>query len=89
MRSSRVVKAEGQRCRLSCLTKSALVCEPNCGGGGGAVAGSQLSANEYSFTHGAQINFGDLTPYLAYGFKRLTANAEVATVQEGRQMKQC
>ncbi len=26
------------------------------------------SANEYSFTHGAQINFGDLTSYLTYGF---------------------
>ncbi len=26
-----------------------------------------VSANEYSCTHGAQINFGDLTPYLTYG----------------------
>jgi hypothetical protein len=25
------------------------------------------SANEYSCAHGAQINFGDLTPYLTYG----------------------
>jgi hypothetical protein len=32
------------------------------GGGGGGV-----SANEYSCAHGAQINFGDLTPYLTYG----------------------
>jgi len=31
----------------------------------GGVAG--VSANEYSCTHGAQINFGDLTPYLTYG----------------------
>jgi hypothetical protein len=32
------------------------------GGGGRGV-----SANEYSFTHGAQINFEDLTPYLTHG----------------------
>jgi hypothetical protein len=32
--------------------------------GGGGVAGSQ--PNEYSCAHGAQNNFGDLTPYLAY-----------------------
>ncbi len=25
-----------------------------------------VSANEYSCAHGAQINFGDLTPYLTY-----------------------
>jgi hypothetical protein len=41
-----------KRCCLSWL--------PNCGGGGG-VAGSHPSS-----THGAQINFGDLTPYLTY-----------------------
>jgi hypothetical protein len=29
--------------------------------------GFGVSANEYSCTHGAQINFGDLTPYLTYG----------------------
>jgi hypothetical protein len=26
-----------------------------------------LSANEYSCAHGAQVNFGHLTPYLTYG----------------------
>jgi hypothetical protein len=31
------------------------------GGGGG---GSGITANEYSCAHGAQINFGDLAPYL-------------------------
>ncbi len=31
---------------------------------GGEVAG--VSANEYSCAHGAQLNFGDLTPYLTY-----------------------
>jgi hypothetical protein len=35
---------------------------PNAGGWG--VTG--VSANEYSCAHGAQINFGDLTPYLTY-----------------------
>jgi hypothetical protein len=25
-----------------------------------------VSANEYSCAHGTQINFGDLTPYLAF-----------------------
>ncbi len=35
---------------------------PNAGVGGGG--GCRVSANEYSCAHGAQINFGDLTPYL-------------------------
>jgi len=34
---------------------------PNAGGGCG------VSANKYSCAHGAQINFGDLSPYLTYG----------------------
>jgi hypothetical protein len=34
---------------------------PNAGEGGCGV-----SANEYSCAHGAQINFGDVTPYLIY-----------------------
>jgi hypothetical protein len=45
------------------------------GGGGGASCG--VSANEYSCAHGAQINFGDLTPYLTYAPlppPRLSAN---------------
>ncbi len=58
-----------ERCRLSLLTNSALVYEPKCverGDGGGGGCG--VSANEYSFAHGAQINFfEDLTPYLTYG----------------------
>jgi hypothetical protein len=40
----------------------ALVYEPKCGGG----YGCGVSANEYRCAHGAQINFGDLTPYLTY-----------------------
>jgi hypothetical protein len=36
---------------------------PNAAGGGSCG----VSDNKYSFTHGDQINFGDLTPYLTYG----------------------
>ena len=34
----------------------------------GIGEGGSRSANKYSCSHGAQINFGDLTPYLTYGF---------------------
>ncbi len=37
---------------------------PNAGSAGGVGCG--VSANEYSCTTGAQINFGDLTPLLTY-----------------------
>ncbi len=37
---------------------------PNAGGRAGGGGGCGVLANEYSCTHGAQINFGDLTPYL-------------------------
>ncbi len=50
-----------KRCRLSWLTNSALVHEPKCVGGGGFG----VSASERLYT-GAQINFGDLTPYLIW-----------------------
>ncbi len=38
---------------------------PNAGEGGGGVGA--VTANDYSCAHGAQINFGDLTPYLTFG----------------------
>jgi hypothetical protein len=38
------------------------------GGGGG---GCGVSDNEYSCAHGSQINFGDLTAYLAYDWRTL------------------
>ncbi len=56
------------RCRLSWLTNSALVYEPKCEGGWGE-GGYGVSANEYSRAHGAQINWGDPTPYLTYDDK--------------------
>jgi hypothetical protein len=37
---------------------------PNAGGWGGGGCG--VSANGYNCAHGAQINVGDLTPYLTY-----------------------
>jgi hypothetical protein len=43
----------------SLLINCAFVYEPKCVGG--------LSL-EYRCAHGAQINIGDLTPYLTYGF---------------------
>jgi hypothetical protein len=52
------VQGVTKRCRPSWLTNSALVYVPKCGGGGGL---------ETVGTHGAKINFGDLTPYLTYG----------------------
>ncbi len=58
-----------KRCRLSWLTISVLA---KCARGGGGVAG--ISAIRYSCAHGAQISFGDLTPYLTYGFKLQTQN---------------
>jgi len=47
-----------KRCRLSWLTNTALVYEPY-----GALA------NEYSCAHGANINYGDLTPFLTYVYR--------------------
>jgi hypothetical protein len=52
-----------KRCRLSWLTTSPHVYEPKCGGRGEYSQLVELRA------HGAQMNFGDLTPYLTYGIK--------------------
>ncbi len=64
----RVTLTQGvtRRCRLSCLTNSTpRFMSPNAGRG--AVAGSQPIGTALHITwHGAQINFGDLTPYLTY-----------------------
>jgi hypothetical protein len=60
------VQGVTKRC-LHWLTNSALAFEPKFGGGGGEGV-CRISANEFSCAHGAQINFGDLTPNLTYGF---------------------
>jgi hypothetical protein len=39
--------------------------------------GCGVSANEYSCTHGAQINFRDLTPYLTFGYNVLLVHAYI------------
>ncbi len=57
-----------KRCCLSLLTNSALVFESKCEGRGW-VAGSWSTAVHITW-HGAQINFGDLPPYLTYASMR-------------------
>jgi hypothetical protein len=60
-----LVKIRGSQryCMSSILADdSTLVYEHKCGG-----MGCGVSANEYSCVLGAQINFGDLTPYLTSG----------------------
>jgi hypothetical protein len=52
-----------KRCRLSWLTNSALVYEPKCEGREG-VAGIKPTSTAVHMETGAQINLGDLTPYL-------------------------
>ncbi len=62
LRGDRRARAEGvtKRCRLSWLTNSTRIGVQI----GGEGESSRVVANEYSYAHGAQINFGDLTPYL-------------------------
>jgi hypothetical protein len=54
-----------KRYRLSWLTNSAFVYEPKCGGKG-ELRGLSQWIQLYT---GAQLNLGDLTPYLTYGWK--------------------
>ncbi len=58
---------------------------PKAEGGGGCC---EVSVNEYSCAHEAQINFGDLTLYLIYGFDAWftpIACARGGTFKNGRQ----
>ncbi len=67
-RGSRVTK----RCRLSWLTNSASYMSPNAWGGVRVLANVYVQQHSYArhcTAHEAQINFGDLTPYLTYGRK--------------------
>jgi hypothetical protein len=54
-----------RRCRLADQYIAASYMSPNAGGWCCGV-----SANEHGCAHGAQINFGDLTPYLTYALHR-------------------
>ncbi len=54
-----------KRCRLSWLTNTPIGPEYTRSNAGKRWS-CGVSANEYSCTHGAQINFRDLTPYLTY-----------------------
>ncbi len=55
-----------KRCRLFWLTNSALVYTSPNAGGWGAAETKPVSKAVHITWHGAQINFGDLTPYLTY-----------------------
>ncbi len=55
-----------KRCCLSWLTNSAFVSESKCGGMGRTAGSQPISTSMQVTWHGAQINFGDLTPYLTY-----------------------
>ncbi len=60
-----------RRCRLSTLTNRA-PCNTSSNAGGRGIAGFQLMRIAVHTTwHGAQINFGDLNPYLTYGWSKL------------------
>ncbi len=54
-----------KRCRLPWPTNSALVYEPKCGGGEWPMS-TAVHRKWVQLDTGAQINFGDLTPYLTY-----------------------
>ncbi len=58
-----------RRCRLSWRTNSALVNKSKCAGTGWVVGSQPMSAAVHITWHGAEINFGDLTPYLTYAVK--------------------
>jgi hypothetical protein len=61
------VQGVTKRCRLSLLTNSALLYESQCRKGGGGAGSQPMSTAERIITwHRAQINFGDLHPYLIY-----------------------
>ncbi len=59
-----------KRCRLSLLTNSARPTHIRVQMRGGGIAGSQPMSTAVHITwHGAQVNFGDLPPYLTFAYK--------------------
>ena len=57
-----------KRCRLSLLTNSALVIRVQLRGGGGVEGPQPMSTAVHITWNEAQINLGDLPPYLTYVF---------------------
>jgi hypothetical protein len=57
---------QGDVVYISWLTNSALVYRVQMRGDGGIVGSQPMSTAVHITWHGAQINFGDLTPYLTY-----------------------
>jgi hypothetical protein len=55
-----------KRCRLSLLTNTALVIRVQMWSRGGVEGSQPMSTSVHIMWHGAQINFGDLSPYLSY-----------------------
>ncbi len=68
--STRFKQGVTKRCHPSLLTNRAFVGESKCGGMAGVTGSQPMSTALHHITwHGVQINFGDLPPYLTYGFK--------------------
>ncbi len=66
-------EAEGHK-EMSSILADQNIYEPKCEGWWGGGGGCGVSANEYSCAHheyGAQVNFGDLTPYLIYMWRTI------------------
>ncbi len=57
-----------KRCRLSLLTNSALIIRVQMPGGGGVAGFQPMSTAVHIMWLGARIKFGDLPPYLTYGW---------------------
>jgi hypothetical protein len=78
----RITRSGGHKEMSSILAdhNSASYMSPNAGVWGGGYC--RASANEYSCAHGAQINFGDLTPYLTYARNKCKRiNRSIAAIQ--------
>ncbi len=65
-RSVAIEQGVTKRCRLSLRTNSALVIRVQMRGEGGVAGSRPMSTAVHIMWHGAQINFGDLPPYLTY-----------------------
>ncbi len=69
-----------KRCRLFLLTNSALVIRVQMRDIGVSAESQPMSTAVHITLHGAQINFGDLTPYLTYVSKVLRNKSNIISV---------